>query len=337
MRKVRAIVVHEFGAPASVARCEEIELPALGEGDALVEIAAAPINPADLNVLEGRYPIRPDLPGVPGVEGAAFVREIGAAVRGLAVGDLVLLPHRLGTWREAAVAPAAELRRVPEGISPAQAAMLKINPATALRMLRDFVPLQPGEWVVQNAANSGVGRAVIEIARECGCRTINVVRRAELIDELKATGADVVLVESESLTREIASVLRGAPLRLALNAVGGESALRLASALSEGGVIVTYGAMGRQPVRAPNSLLIFRDVQFRGFWVSRWYGLAPAAVQAEMFEELFTWAKRGHFQPPIGHTYALIEAAAALAHAAQDARGGKILFTPHQPGQRSAP
>jgi trans-2-enoyl-CoA reductase len=324
-----AIVLHEHGEPAKVARCEAVELPPLGPADALVEILAAPINPADLNVLEGKYPIRPELSGVPGVEGAALVREIGTSVKDIAVGDLVLLPHGLGTWREAAVVDAGELIRVPAGISPAQAAMLKINPATALRMLRDFATLQPGDWVVQNAANSGVGRAVIEIARECGWRTINVVRRAELIDELKGAGADVVLLEGESLTRQIAEATGGAPLRLALNAVGGESALRMAHALSDGGTLVTYGAMGRQPVRAPNALLIFRDVRVRGFWVSRWYGHASAAAGSEMFAELFGWAGRGMFSPPVERTYGLTDVSAALAHAAQGARAGKILFAPH--------
>jgi trans-2-enoyl-CoA reductase len=328
MSKVSAIVFHEHGDPATVARCEQVELPEIGPLDALVEVQVAPINPADLNVLEGKYPIRPALPGVPGVEGAAVVREIGAEVREVAVGDLVLLPHALGTWRQAAVVQAAELTRVREGISPVQAAMLKINPATALRMLRDFVALEPGDWIVQNVANSGVGRAVIEIARECGWRTVNVVRRAELTEELKAAGADVVLVEGEALTREIGEAIGDAPLRLALNAVGGESALRLAKALSESGTLVTYGAMGFQPVRAPNGLLIFRDISFRGFWVSRWYQQAPAEARAEMFAELFAWARRGLFLPPIARTYPLVEVAAALTHAAQGARAGKILFAP---------
>jgi trans-2-enoyl-CoA reductase len=192
------------------------------------------------------------------------------------------------------------------------AAMLKINPATALRMLRDFVPLERGAWIVQNAANSGVGRAVIEIARECGWRTISVVRRAELIAELQALGSDVVLVEGESLTGEIKAALGGAPLQLALNAVGGDSALRLANALSPGGTLVTYGAMSRQPVRLPNGLLIFQDIRFRGFWVSRWYEAASGKEVSAMFDELFAFATRGLFLPPIAATYSLKQASAAL-------------------------
>ena len=143
-----AIVLHEHGEPAKVARCEAVELPPLGLADTLVEILAAPINPADLNVIEGKYPVRPSLPGTPGVEGVGVVREIGSGVTAVEAGDHVLLPHGLGTWREAAVVDASKLIVVPHGVDVMAAAMLKINPATALRMLRDFVALESGAWIV---------------------------------------------------------------------------------------------------------------------------------------------------------------------------------------------
>ena len=77
--------------------------------------------------------------------------------------------------------------------------MLKINPLTAWRMLHDFVRLEKGDWVIQNAANSAAGRAVIQIAHELGYRTVNVVRRKELIEELRAEGGDVVLLDNDEL------------------------------------------------------------------------------------------------------------------------------------------
>ena len=192
--KVRAIVFHTHGVPEEVARWEETDAPAPAADEVRVRLLAAPINPADLNVIEGKYPIRPALPGVPGVEGLGVVENVGLAVKSVRSGDRVLLPHGYGTWREAGVVKAGSVWPVPEGIATEQAAMLRINPATALRMLRDFVALQAGEWVLQNAANSAVGRAVIQIARASGWRTVNVVRRPELVEELKAAGADVVLV-----------------------------------------------------------------------------------------------------------------------------------------------
>jgi trans-2-enoyl-CoA reductase len=326
MPKVSAIVFHQHGAPAEVVRVEEIEVPEPLPDEARVRVLAAPINPADLNTIEGTYPIRPALPGVPGVEGVAEVEAVGADVDQVRVGDRVLLPHGFGSWRAAGVAKAADLRVVPPGIAVEQAAMLKINPATALRMLRDFASLAPGDWVLQNAANSAVGRAVIQIAHATGLRTINVVRRPELVPELQALGADAVLVESEDLRGEISAATTGAPLRLALNAVGGESALRLANALAPGGTVVTYGAMSRKPLRIPNGLLIFKDQRWRGFWVSQWYRQASPEACQTMFAELFALAQRGVIHAPVERIYPLEEAVAALAHAAHGGRAGKILF-----------
>ena len=326
MSKVMAIVFHAHGVPEEVAHAEEIEVAAPLADEARVHLLAAPINPADLNVIEGKYPVRPALPGVTGIEGAGVVTAIGSAVTNVDVGDRVLLPHGYGTWREAGVVKAESLCVVPAGIALEQAAMLRINPATALRMLRDFTVLKTGDWILLNAANSAVGRALIQIAHASGLRTVNVVRRAELIGELKAIGADVVLVDGEGLPAQISDATGGAPLRLALNAVGGDSALRLAQALAPGGTIVTYGAMSRQPLRIPNGLLIFKDLRWRGFWISQWYREAAPEACAAMFAELFDLAQRGLLHAPVERVYPLAEASAALAHAAQAQRSGKILF-----------
>jgi len=209
----KAIVYHAHGKPAEVLRLEERELPSPAADEALVRLRAAPINPADLNAIEGKYPVRPMLPATPGFEGAGVVVEVGRAVKDLAVGTQVILPHDLGTWREACVVKAGKLVAVPNEIEPEQAAMLKINPITAWRMLHDFVRLEAGDWVIQNAANSAAGRAVIQIARELGFRTVNVVRRTELIEELRAEGGDVVLVDNEKLRDEVREATAGAAVQ----------------------------------------------------------------------------------------------------------------------------
>lgn len=326
MEKVSAIVVHEHGEPARVARYEAVEVPDPGPGEVRLRVLLSPINPADINVIEGKYPVRPALPGVPGVEGVGKVEALGAGVEGLAMGDTVLLPHRFGAWREAGIAQARDLVVVPHGVPLEQTAMLRINPATALLMLREFVALRPGEWFVQNAGNSAVGRCVIHIARHFGWRTANVVRRPELVDELRAEGADIVLVENENLTREMGAATGGEPIRLALNAVGGDSATRLAGALAPGGVIVTYGAMARQPLKIPNGLLIFQDIGWRGFWVSRWYERADSEVKARLFDELFAMAAKGVISTPVEAIYPLSEITAALEHAQRGKRAGKVLL-----------
>jgi trans-2-enoyl-CoA reductase len=239
---------------------------------------------------------------------------------------LVILPHNTGTWRDAVAVKADELVVVPAGINAVHASMLKINPMTAWRLLHDYVDLARGDWLIQNAANSAAGRAVIQIARELGYKTVNVVRRAELIGELRAEGGDVVLVDSENLRHEVKDAVGDPPVRLGLNAVGGESALRLANCLAPGSTLVTYGAMSLQPLKIPNGLLIFKDLRFRGIWINKWYDNATPAQRMEAFQHLFEMAKRGLLQTKVEKAYPLSEAKTAVAHAARGQRSGKIIF-----------
>src|SRR6266700_3237319 len=197
-KSINAAVYERHGNPADVLRVESRPWPTAAAHEVVVEMRAAPINPADLNQIEGKYPVRRELPATPGFEGAGVVVDTGANASVIPAGALVILPHDLGTWREAVAVKASELIAVPPGIDPVHAAMLKINPMTAWRLLHDYVDLKSGDWLIQNAANSAAGRAVIQIGRELGFNTANVVRREELIDELRAEGGDVVLVGGEN-------------------------------------------------------------------------------------------------------------------------------------------
>jgi trans-2-enoyl-CoA reductase len=238
----------------------------------------------------------------------------------------VILPHNIGTWRDAVAVKAEALVVVPDGIEPVQAAMLKINPLTAWRLLHDYVDLQKGDWLIQNAANSAAGRDVIHIAHELGYRTVNVVRRAELVDELCAEGGDVVLVDGDNLRDEVKSATRAVSIRLGLNSVGGESALRLVNCLAPGGTLVSFGAMSLQPLKIPTGLLIFKDLRFRGIWINKWYDNATPSERMQTFQPLFDMARRGLLKTKVEKTYPLSEVKAAVAHAAQGKRSGKIIF-----------
>ena len=325
-KNIDAAVYDTHGNPADVLHVESRPGPTPTSGQAVVKMRAAPINPADLNQIEGKYPVRAELPATPGFEGAGVVVEVGANVTNVRMGDVVILPHNVGTWREAVAVNAEDLVVVPPGIEPVDAAMLKINPMTAWRLLHDYVDLKKGDWLIQNAANSAAGRAVIQIARELGYKTVNVVRRAEVIDELRTEGGDVVLVDGENLREEVKAAVSGAPIRLGLNAVGGGSALRLANCLAPGSTLVTFGAMSLQPLKIPNGLLIFKDLRFRGIWINKWYDNATREQRMEAFQRLFEMAKRGLLKTKIGEAYPLSEAKAAVTHAAQGKRSGKIIF-----------
>jgi mitochondrial enoyl-[acyl-carrier protein] reductase / trans-2-enoyl-CoA reductase len=326
MKKSISIIFREFGPPEKVLSLLEEDVPEPRAGELLIRTEASPINPADLNIIEGKYPKRPELPAVPGMEGVGVLAAVGPEVSGFNVGDRVMVPHGYGAWRQYITVPASGVVQLPAGIPPLQAAMLRINPPTAWRMIHDFVKLQPGDWLVQNAANSGVGRAVIAIAKSLGIRTINIVRRAELAADLRAAGADAVLVESDDLVQQISDILNGDKLSLAFNSVGGESALRMANALSREGVIVTYGAMGRQPIRIPNGLLIFKNLVWTGFWITAWYKHASEEQTLDMFRSLFPLLASGALNVPVAATYPLERFQEAIHHASTDQRGGKILF-----------
>lgn len=323
---ITAVVYERHGNPADVLRVDTQPWPTPAADEVVVQMSAAPINPADLNAIEGKYPLRPQLPATPGFEGAGVVVDAGAKATTIGADALVILPHNVGTWRDALAVKATELVAVPPGIEPVHAAMLKINPLTAWRLLHDYADLARGDWVIQNAANSAAGICVIQIAHELGYKTVNIVRRAELINELRSEGADIVLVDGENLREQVKNATGGAPIRLGLNAVGGDSALRLANCLAPGSTMVTFGAMSLHPLKIPNGLLIFKDLRFRGIWINKWYDNATPTQRTEAFQPLFEMAKRGLLKAKVEKAYPLSEAKAAVAHASQNKRGGKIIF-----------
>src|SRR5713101_8263887 len=141
-QNIKAVVYERHGNPAEVLSVETRPWPKPAPDEAVVQMRAAPINPADLNAIEGKYPVRPQLPATPGFEGAGVVVDLGAEAKGIAKGALVILPHSIGTWREALAVKASELVGVPPELEPVQAAMLKINPMTAWRLLHDYVDLK---------------------------------------------------------------------------------------------------------------------------------------------------------------------------------------------------
>ena len=332
----QVLAFERFGPPAEVLSLRDEPLPSLSPDAVRVRIECSPINPADLNYVEGTYGIKPPLPAVGGVEGAGTVVEAGAAVTALKVGDLVAAPRGTGHWRTDFVAPAAALRKFPAGLTPEQAAVFRINPATAWCLLHEFVSLKPGEWVAQNAATSAVGRMVIAIARNLGLRTVNLVRRPDDVPRLKAEGADLVVVAEGADPKEIVRET-GGPVRLGLNAVGGESAGLVGKLLGPEGVHATYGAMARQPVKVSNAALIFQDVSYRGFWISRWReqaertdaGRGRIAAMEEALAGLFRQGVLGEKTGAgIEAAYPLGQFAEALAHAARPGRSGKVAFRP---------
>jgi trans-2-enoyl-CoA reductase len=204
--------------------------------------------------------------------------------------------------------------------------MLRVNPCTAWRMLHDFRELGAGGWVVQNAANSAVGRAVIQITKHLGWHSLNFVRRMEVADELRALGADAVFTDDDAglaAAKELAG--KNAP-SLALNAVGGDSALRLMDLLAPKGALVTYGAMSRRSLKVPNRFLIFKDLELRGYWITKWMERAASAEIASMLRALAELMKEGILKLPVDKVYDLSSWRDAVTLAQTEGRPGKVLL-----------
>jgi NADPH:quinone reductase-like Zn-dependent oxidoreductase len=318
---MRAIHLTAFGNPAQGLEFVQIQEPAApGPGQALIGVEFSPIDLSDLLVVSGAYPFRPSLPSVIGNEGVGRILALGPGVDNVAVGDRVLTPLYGLSWAERIVVPAEGLFALPTNVDPQQLAMLTINPPTAGLLLSEFVDLAAGDWVVQNAANSGVGRAVIAFAKARGFKTINLVRRTELIDELKALGGDLVIVDAPEGLNLAKDTLGAAAPRLAIDGVGGPSAATLINLLGRDGTLVAYAALSKAPIAISALALIFKRITVRGFFLSdREHAakIAPLAVEAA---ELL---RSGRLHAPVAATYPLSAIKDAVAHVQ---RGGKVLL-----------
>jgi NADPH:quinone reductase-like Zn-dependent oxidoreductase len=313
--------------PQDVIRAVPLELPPPAEGQALVAMLAAPINPSNLLMLTGQYGVLPPLPAIGGSEGVGRIAALGAGVRGLAIGQRVLLPPGGGTWVTHLLADAHKLVPLPDGADPLQLAMLTVNPPTASLLLSQFVPLAAGDWVIQNVANSGVGSYLMQLARRRGLRTVNLVRRESALAATKALGGDIVLVDGDQLAQRVNEATGGAAIRLGIDAVGGAATDRLAQCLAESGTLVNYGMMSGEPCQVSPSSFVFRDVTLRGFWLAKWFRDSSREAQRTLYGELTQWVASGALHARIQATYPVERIQEAVAAANAGERDGKILVT----------
>jgi mitochondrial enoyl-[acyl-carrier protein] reductase / trans-2-enoyl-CoA reductase len=314
--------------PQDMIAAVEFQAPRLEEGQALVEVVAAPINPSDLLTLTGEYGHLPPLPAIGGREGVGRVAELGADTRVPEVGRLVLLPVGCGSWSTHVVAEARQLVPLPNDADPQQLAMMTINPPTAALLLSEFVELGPDEWVIQNAANSAVGLYLAQLAGYRGHRTVNVVRRGDAVAAVLKAGGDVVLVDGEGLANRVAEATGAAEIRLGIDAVGGAATGRLADCLCQSATLVNYGRMSGEPCAVHPDAFVFRDLTMRGFWLASWFRHTPEEQRRAVVGEIAGLISAGKLSAPIHATYDVGEIREAVAAAASGGRSGKILIVP---------
>ena len=327
---MKRIDLSAYGAPETVANCIEVpDVGAPGPGEVVFDVLAFPINPADVSFCRGSYRLRPPLPATPGAECVGRVTAVGAGVTAVRPGDLVVNMQR-ENWVQRRRIRGEDAVPVPAGLDLAQAAMLRINPATALLLLEDHVDLKPGDWVIQDVANSAVGRHLIVLAKARGVKTLNVVRRDDVAAELRDLGADVVLKDVPDLAERARAATGGAPIRLGIDAVSGDACRRIADCVADGGVVVSYGSMsGQDPVMSRAGL--GRGVRLMSFTLGA--GLAkrtPAQVR-EIYADLAVKIRDGVLKAPVDSHYPIEDIKAALVRAQQGGRNGKVLVLPNGP------
>ena len=320
----RSLVYSSYGDFKEVLSLATQVLPEIQPTQVLIKRLASVIHPSDFGKIQGTYGRLSPLPAVAGREGVGEICEVGKDVKAFKVGMRVRMPEDLGTWQDYCVAESKDLIPVPMGITIEEAAQAFINPPTALRLLNDFVPLKAGDWVIQNAATSCVGRCVIQLAKIYGYKTINVVRDANQADDLKKLGATCVITLDQ--IKQIKDFTEGALPKLALNSMGGDFALGLIKALDENGTMVTFGAMTGEKVRFPTRELIFKNIQLRGFWMDRWMRLRPALEKKACLQQIFSWIQSKKLILPVDATYSLDQWQQALQHAQAGKLKGKVLF-----------
>ena len=326
---MKQVLIDRYGTPWDVARCADV--PDVGEpapDEVVFDVLAFPINPADMWFCKGSYRLKPPLPATPGAECVGRVSAVGSAVKHVRTGDLVINLQR-ENWTQKRRVKGDDAIPLPAGIDLRQAAMVRINPPTARLMLSDFVDLAAGEWVIQNVANSAVGRLLIVQAHQRGLRTVNVVRRAELADELKALGADVVLVDGDDLADRVAGATGKAAIRLGIEAIGGAATGRIVDCVATEATVVHYGSMSGEDPKVTRSNFIYRGVKLTGFMLGRGLAKRDAAKVRDIYAELAGQVMAGTLYAPVDTVYPIEKIKEALAHADKGGRNGKILVAPN--------
>ncbi|MEZ5498492.1 MAG: zinc-dependent alcohol dehydrogenase family protein [Steroidobacteraceae bacterium] len=335
--RCQQLLHRQFGQPESVLELEDCALDPPRAGQAIVAIEAAPIHAGDLkNIAGGKTMYRHvragselhvALPQVPGIEGIARIVAVGEG-GARRVGERVFLPPQCGSWRSHMLVDESALIGAPEG--DALQLSLMVNAFTAELALRDLAPLEAGDWFVQNAANSNVGRVLIRLAKDRGLRTVNIVRRAELVGELRQLGGDIVIEDGADLAARVRAQVGDARLSIALDSIGGSATDRLAEVLSDSGTVASMGSMSGEPCSIANWLLLYRRIRLIGYYAGFNLRSRSRPEQAQIITELAMQIARGDLFTPIAATYPLTEYRRAVRHAAGSGSGrnGKVVFVP---------
>ena len=327
---MKQVLIEKYGTPWEVARCADVpDVGAPAADEVVFDVLAFPINPADMWFCRGSYRLKPPLPATPGAECVGRVTAVGASVKHVKPGDLVINLQR-ENWAQKRKVKGDDAIPLPAGIDLRQAAMVRINPPTAQLMLSDFVDLKGGDWVIQNVANSAVGRLLIVLAHQRGLRTVNVVRRPELAAELKQLGADLVIVDGDDLAgarrprdrRRVDQARRRGDRRRRHR-----PHRRMRRHRRHGGALRLDERRGSARRGAPTSSIA--ACRLTGFMLGRFLAKRSPQKIREIYADLAGQVMAGKLSAPVDTVYPIDKIKDALAHADKGGRNGKILVSPN--------
>ena len=326
---MKAVVFDSFGEPDQVLKIRDIPIPEPKRGEVRVRMIASPINPSDLLVVRGRYGVLPKLPATPGFEGVGVVDKVGGGLLGYLVKGkrVAVINSAGGNWAEYAVIPEKQARPFPADIADEQVASGFVNPATVIAMVRHVHKVPAGDWLLQSAANSALGRMVIRLCRKDGIKTINVVRRREAIAELEAIGADAVLcTEDGPIHEQVRGLTGGLGVRFAIDPVGGAIGTELFRSLGSDGRLLVYGSLSEQPLQIEPRLMIAGKRSVQGFWLGYWMRSRSIPQSLRLFREIAAELRSGVLASEVGAKFPLEKVVEAAAASEVPGRGGKIFL-----------
>lgn len=325
---MQTIQFTQFGEPAEVLTLADMPTPEPGPGEVRLRLTHRPINPSDLETIRGRYGRLPQFPATPGLEATGVVDALGAGVTGFQVGQRVIpLGIRGGTWAEYGIASAMRLLPVADGVSDESAAQFLANPVTAWVMLLDELQLKEGDWVLQTAAGSTLGRLVIQLAQLKGIKTVNLVRRVEQVQELLDLGGDAAFATDDpDVVAKVRAVTGGKGANGVIEAVGGETGAMALACLRAGGTMIVYGMLSHEPIPLHSGEMLFRGTTVKGYWLTHWLQTTNPLRVAQTLGELMQLMAQGHLIPPVSATYPLTQFAEAIEHTESRGRRGKVLL-----------
>ena len=321
----------QYGSDFDHIAVEERPVPTPGKGQVLVRVAASPINPSDLMFLAGRYGVTKRLPTVPGFEASAVVVAAGPALLGrMLLGRRVACASQSGdgVWAQYAAVSAAQCLPLISSVDDEQGATMLVNPFTAWALI-DIARQRHAKTIVATAAGSALGQMTWRLGKRQGVDVIGVVRRLEQAEELRTAGMRVYCTADPDMDKQLAKICRQEKITLAVDAVAGDTASRVAEALAPGGAVIVYGALSlRNPSLSPSDL-IFAGKSLEGFWLTKWFakrGLAAILIDAPRVQRLIG----DELHTRIQGRYSLDRISQALEAYTSNMSDGKVLITPQE-------